>query len=105
MKKIIILLSQILIVGFIYGQSVAINNSGALANQSAILDLQTNSKGILMPRMSYIERLAIVNPATGLLVYKITRLENLQQVSIILTVQYGVVLLQVLHLIMQVNLP
>ncbi len=70
MKKMLFLLSQILIVGFIYGQSVAINNSGALADQSAILDVQTNTKGILIPRMSYIERLAIVNPASGLLVYQ-----------------------------------
>jgi hypothetical protein len=70
MKKIVLILSQILIVGIVYPQSVAINNSGALANPSAILDVQTNSKGVLIPRMSYTERLAIVNPATGLLVYQ-----------------------------------
>lgn len=36
---------------------------------SAILELSASDKGILIPRLSAAQRLAIVNPATGLLVY------------------------------------
>lgn len=38
-------------------------------NPSAILDLTAMDKGVLVPRMTTIERLAIVSPATGLLVF------------------------------------
>ncbi|MFN8305800.1 MAG: hypothetical protein U0T79_03415 [Ferruginibacter sp.] len=33
-------------------QSVAINTDGSTANTSAILDVKSNTKGILIPRMS-----------------------------------------------------
>lgn len=36
---------------------------------SAILDIKSNQKGVLLPRMSSAQRLAIVNPASGLQVY------------------------------------
>ena len=38
---------------------------------SAILELKANDKGILIPRLTTTERIAILNPATGLLVYDI----------------------------------
>jgi hypothetical protein len=38
---------------------------------SSVLDLSTNNKGFLTPRLTTAERLAIVNPAHGLLVYDI----------------------------------
>ena len=50
-------------------QSVAINNNGASANSSAMLDVSSTTKGILIPRMRTIERTAIAGPAEGLLVY------------------------------------
>ncbi|PHS08963.1 MAG: hypothetical protein COA88_05520 [Kordia sp.] len=37
---------------------------------SSILDIQSNIGGILIPRMSEAQKLAIVSPATGLLVYE-----------------------------------
>lgn len=39
-------------------------------DQSAILDLNSSSKGLLMPRMSLQQRSAIQNPAKGLIVYQ-----------------------------------
>lgn len=39
---------------------------------SALLDLQSNSKGLLIPRMTKTERNAISNPATGLLLFQTT---------------------------------
>ncbi|WP_452229747.1 hypothetical protein [Lacinutrix sp. MEBiC02404] len=39
---------------------------------SAMLDLTSTSKGMLAPRMTSTQRIAIVSPATGLLVYDIT---------------------------------
>jgi len=50
-------------------QSVAINTSGATANSSAILDVSSSSKGVLIPRMSSVQRNGIATPANGLLVY------------------------------------
>ncbi len=41
-------------------------------NSTALLELNSNSKGILIPRMTSVERVAIVTPATGLLVYDTT---------------------------------
>jgi collagen type VII alpha len=38
-------------------------------NNSAILDLTATNKGLLIPRMTTAQRVAIVSPATGLLVY------------------------------------
>lgn len=39
-------------------------------NASAQLDINSNSKGLLTPRMTAIQRTGISNPATGLLVYQ-----------------------------------
>jgi hypothetical protein len=51
-------------------QSVAINASGATANSSSILDVQSTTKGMLIPRMSKAQKNAIASPAIGLLVYQ-----------------------------------
>ena len=39
-------------------------------NTSAVLDLTSTTKGILIPRMTAAQRTAIATPATGLLVYQ-----------------------------------
>jgi len=65
------LLSTILFYSFFtYAQQgVAINNNGSQANNSAMLDVSSTSKGILIPRMSTAQRTSILSPATGLMVY------------------------------------
>jgi hypothetical protein len=54
----------------LHAQNVSINNDGSTADPAAILDIKSNSKGLLVPRMTEFERIAI-NPAPrGLLVYQ-----------------------------------
>ena len=48
---------------------VGINATGAPADSSSMLDLSSTSKGFLPPRMTGTQRDAIVNPATGLIVW------------------------------------
>ncbi len=50
-------------------QSLAINTDGSNAHNSAMLDVKSTSKGVLIPRMTTAQRIAIVSPATGLQVY------------------------------------
>ncbi|HEY8897609.1 MAG TPA: tail fiber domain-containing protein [Niastella sp.] len=50
-------------------QSVAINTDGSTADASAILDVKSTSKGMLIPRMTTAQRTGIATPATGLLVF------------------------------------
>ena len=49
---------------------MAINNVNTPPDGSAMLDVQSTTKGMLVPRMSSSQRNAINTPATGLLVYQ-----------------------------------
>ncbi|MEI7594788.1 MAG: collagen-like protein [Bacteroidota bacterium] len=56
------------------GKLLSQNNMGIgtlTPDPSSILDLSTTNKGLLMPRMTKTQRLAIPNPAKGLIVYDI----------------------------------
>jgi hypothetical protein len=53
-----------------HSQSLSINTDGSTAHASAILDVKSTAKGMLIPRMSKTEKNAIVLPATGLLVFQ-----------------------------------
>ena len=48
---------------------ISINTAGASPDASAMMDIQSTDKGILIPRMTMAERNAISSPAQGLLVY------------------------------------
>ncbi len=50
---------------------IAFNQTGANADNSAMLDVQSDSLGMLIPRMTKAQRNAINNPAVGLMVYVI----------------------------------
>jgi hypothetical protein len=50
-------------------QSVGINDDGSNPDPSAILDIKSTNKGLLVPRMSTAEREAIPAPAEGLKVF------------------------------------
>ena len=52
-------------------QGFSINTTGAPANGSAMLDVQSTTKGLLLPRMTKAQKNAITTPATGLLVYQV----------------------------------
>ncbi|MBL0182314.1 MAG: hypothetical protein IPP96_08455 [Chitinophagaceae bacterium] len=51
-------------------QSLSINTDGSTANTSALLDVKSTTKGLLLPRMTKAQKNAITTPATGLLVYQ-----------------------------------
>jgi hypothetical protein len=53
-----------------FAQGVGINATGAAADTSALLDLSSTTKGLLVPRMTAMDRAALVLPATGLLLYQ-----------------------------------
>lgn len=55
---------------FVHAQpGVAINTTGSAPHSSAMLDVQSTSKGFLLPRMTQAQRIAITNPEPGLLVF------------------------------------
>jgi hypothetical protein len=67
-----ILLSSIalLLACHLRGQGVGINNPAP--HTSALLDLTSTGKGLLMPRMTTVQRDAIATPAASLLIYNTT---------------------------------
>ena len=77
MKKLIIILA-ILSTGLISIKAqVGINSTGAAPASSAMLDITSTTKGLLIPRMTTVQRTSgIASPATGLLVYD-TNLNNI----------------------------
>jgi len=70
--------SRVLIYGFLIlfasvhlsAQSVVISEEDANPAQSAILDVKSTDKGMLVPRMNISQRNAIASPANGLLIYQ-----------------------------------
>lgn len=52
----------------VLAQGVAINNDGSAAASTAILDLKSNTKGLLIPRMTTLERTSII-AVVGLTVF------------------------------------
>lgn len=67
MKKV--LLISLLLVGLqrSWAQNVGIGTS--TPNNAALLELQSSSKGLLIPRMTVFQRLSVTSPTEGLLVY------------------------------------
>lgn len=50
-------------------QAVGIRADNSLPDASSMLDIKSNTKGLLIPRMTSTQRIAIVVPAVGLMVY------------------------------------
>ncbi len=61
---------MILIMTFSTYAQVGINNDGSNPDSSAMLDVKSTDKGILIPRMTQAQRDAIQQPATGLMIYQ-----------------------------------
>jgi hypothetical protein len=65
------LLSSIVVIATqCWSQGISINTLEVPPHPSAILDVQSTSKGILIPRMTRANRDVIATPATGLLIYQ-----------------------------------
>jgi hypothetical protein len=71
MKKIF----SFIIFGFLLSISVAaqLGINTATPHSSAMLDVSSNTKGMLIPRMTTVQRNAVVNPAAGLLVFDLDK--------------------------------
>ncbi|MBC7885482.1 MAG: hypothetical protein H7X99_08400 [Saprospiraceae bacterium] len=70
MKTLFILL--ICTISFIgAAQNVSINNDGSLPHETSILDISSDQKGVLLPRLTTIARTSILGPALGLTVFDI----------------------------------
>lgn len=54
----------------VLAQGISMNTNGNTADTSAMLDISSTAKGILIPRMTAVQRTSIPLPATGLLVYQ-----------------------------------
>ncbi|MDX1479366.1 MAG: hypothetical protein R3301_16740, partial [Saprospiraceae bacterium] len=70
MLRIATTLFVLFLASAMYSQSVGINSDGSMPDASAILDVKSTSKGLLIPRMTAAQRGAVAAPATGLLVYQ-----------------------------------
>jgi len=53
-----------------FSQNVGISSDGTDPDNSAMLDVSSTSKGLLIPRMTQAERNAIGSPATGLMIFQ-----------------------------------
>ncbi|MGZ5255306.1 MAG: hypothetical protein ACXWCT_12930, partial [Flavitalea sp.] len=71
MKKNICNLFVCLIVMLISRAQVSVNTDGSIPNPSAMLDIKSNNKGLLPPRMTWTQIQAIQNPAAGLMVFDV----------------------------------
>ena len=71
MKKVLLLIVIFLATIPLYSQNVGISDDGSsfTPEASAVLELKSTSKGVLVPRMTTAQRGNISSPADGLLVY------------------------------------
>ncbi|MFZ4522461.1 MAG: tail fiber protein [Bacteroidales bacterium] len=70
MKRTILYTIIFAFYGFLAHCQVAINTTGNAPGASAMLDIQSTTKGILIPRMTAAERGLIASPVAGLMVYQ-----------------------------------
>jgi len=73
-KSVLIFLVVFFIFGYLttFAQNVGINSDGSVPNSSAMLDVSSTTKGLLIPRMTQSQRDLIPTSAstTGLLIYQ-----------------------------------
>jgi hypothetical protein len=69
MKTKIILSALVFVFAMQLQAQVAVNTDGTQPDNSAMLDVKSTNKGMLVPRMTVAQRNAISSPATGLLVF------------------------------------
>ena len=70
MKTTLTFIFSLLFATCVWSQNVGINSDGSSPDGSAMLDVKSNMKGMLIPRMTQAQRDAISSPATGLMIYQ-----------------------------------
>jgi len=61
----------LLFIQFFTSAQVKIGGTAGAPNASSVLEVESTNKGLLLPRLTSAQRKAIVNPATGLLVFDV----------------------------------
>jgi hypothetical protein len=56
----------------LFSQGIGINSSGTAPHPSAMLDVESTSKGFVLPRMTTAQRDSILNPVVGLQIFNLT---------------------------------
>jgi hypothetical protein len=69
MRKLSFFLFILLVNSNMLFSQVSVNDDGSAPDNSAMLDVKSTSKGLLPPRMTYVDLNAITGPANGLIVY------------------------------------
>ena len=64
------LIALIVFSAFVTQAQVAVSNDGSSADASAMLDVKSTDKGVLVPRLTLSQRNTIASPATGLIIYQ-----------------------------------
>jgi hypothetical protein len=72
MKRILYFFAICLLFNTAAFAQVGINADGSTPDSSAMLDIKSTKQGVLVPRLTSTQRMAITNPAKGLLVYDST---------------------------------
>ena len=72
MKNLFLFFALMLLSNSLLFSQVAVNTDGSAPDNSAMLDVKSTSKGLLVPSMTLAQRDAISNPANGLLIYCLT---------------------------------
>jgi len=72
MRKILFLLFAVLLIHTAAQAQIGLNTDGSNPDSSAMLDIKSTAKGVLVPRLTTTQRTAIKSPAKGLLVYDST---------------------------------
>ena len=70
MKKVSVFIFILLLHSSLLFSQVAINNDGSPPDPSAMLDVKSTTRGILIPRMTAAQRGAIASPVNGLMTYQ-----------------------------------
>jgi len=70
MKKLFFFIAMLLFFGNALFAQMGINSDNSSPDPSAMLDVQSTTKGMLMPRMTSALRAAISSPGNGLMVYQ-----------------------------------
>ena len=72
MKKFILFLLSCLAAGALTQAQVSISTDNSAPDNSAMLDVKSTSKGLLIPRMTTADRDVIESPADGLMIFNTT---------------------------------